>query len=146
MSSAMHVRGVFLPDESERDAWIVDGRLTFERVGGAQTISTGGWIIPGFVDAHCHVGMSPSGHHHDTPTQALHAITNRDAGALLLRDAGSPADTTALQSREDLPRLIRAGRHIARAGRYIRGLGIDIEPEDLVATVEMQAARGDGWV
>jgi imidazolonepropionase-like amidohydrolase len=141
-----HVRGVFLPDEQERDAWIVDGRLTFERVGGAETLINRGWIIPGFVDAHCHVGMSPSGHHHDHGIQAAHAITNRDAGALLLRDAGSPVDNTYVQTREDLPRLIRAGRHIARKGRYIRGLGIDIEPEDLVATVEQQAARGDGWV
>jgi imidazolonepropionase-like amidohydrolase len=142
----MHVRGVFLPDEAERDAWIVDGRLTFERVAGAETIASSGWVIPGFVDAHCHVGMSPSGHKHDPQTQAEHAIANRDAGALLLRDAGSPVDNRSVQEREDLPRLIRAGRHIARKGRYIRGLGIDIEPEDLVATVEQQAARGDGWV
>lgn len=141
-----HVRGVFLPEEEERDAWIVDGRLTFERVSGAQTLIGSGWIIPGFVDAHCHVGLSPSGHHPDHQTQAAHAISNRDAGALLLRDAGSPVDNTYVQTRDDLPRLIRAGRHIARNGRYIRGLGIDIEPEDLVATVEQQAARGDGWV
>jgi imidazolonepropionase-like amidohydrolase len=141
-----HVRGIFLPDESERDAWIVDGRLTFERRSGAVTLADRGWILPGFVDAHCHVGMSPSGHKHDPETQAEHAIANRDAGALLIRDAGSPVDNTSVQQREDLPRLIRAGRHIARKGRYIRGLGIDIEPEDLVATVEAQAARGDGWV
>lgn len=145
-AAPMHVRGVFLPDEAVRDAWIVGGRLTFERVAGADTISSGGWVIPGFVDAHCHVGMSPSGHFPDHETQAQHAIANRDAGALLLRDAGSPVDNTWVQQQEDLPRLIRAGRHIARAGRYIRGLGIDIEPPDLVATVEQQAARGDGWV
>ena len=42
------------------------------------------------------------------------ALTDRDAGALLLRDAGSPADTRWIDDREDLPRIIRAGRHIAR--------------------------------
>ena len=29
--AALHIRGVFLPDEEERDAWVVDGRLTFTR-------------------------------------------------------------------------------------------------------------------
>ena len=38
----------------------------------------------------------------------------RDAGALLLRDAGVPVDTHWVDERPDLPRIIRAGRHIAR--------------------------------
>ena len=46
---------------AERDAWIVDGRLTFEPVAGAETIGTGGWVLPGFVDAHCHIGVKPDG-------------------------------------------------------------------------------------
>src|SRR5690242_9292283 len=73
-------------------------------------------------------------------------MLDRNAGALLLRDAGSPVDNRSVQSREDLPRLIRAGRHIARPKRYIRDLGIEVEPDDLVAEVERQAAAGDGWV
>ncbi len=72
--------------------------------------------------------------------------SNRDAGALLLRDAGSPVDNRSVQRRDDLPRLIRAGRHIARTKRYIRDLGIEVEPDQLVAEVERQAAAGDGWV
>ena len=51
-----------------------------------------------------------------------------------------------MQRREDLPRLIRAGRHIALPRRYIRDLGIEVEPDRLVAEVEAQAARSDGWV
>ena len=54
--------------------------------------------------------------------------------------------TPSVQGRADLPRLIRAGRHIARPRRYIRDLGIEVEPDELVAEVEKQAARGDGWV
>ncbi len=46
------------------------------------------------------------------------AETERDAGALLLRDAGSPIDTRSLDDRDDLPRIIRAGRHLARPKRY----------------------------
>lgn len=145
--SVLHVRGVFLPDETERDAWIVDGRLTFEAYRGeAQTVAGRGWIIPGLVDAHCHVGLSPQGHVPDPDRQAEQALVEREAGALLLRDAGAPVDNTAVQRRADLPRLIRAGRHIARPHRYIRGLGVEVEPDQLVVEVEVQAARGDGWV
>jgi len=143
---ALHVRGVFLPDEAERDAWIVDGRLTFEPVADAETIADGGWVLPGLIDAHCHVGIAPDGWVPDPDDQAAQAMLDRDAGALLLRDAGSPVDNRSVQRREDLPRLVRAGRHIARPQRYIRHLGVEVEPESLVAEVEKQAALGDGWV
>jgi imidazolonepropionase-like amidohydrolase len=143
----LHLRGVFLPDEAERDAWIVDGRLTFDRPSGdADTIASGGWVIPGFVDAHCHIGLQPSGHVPDPEGQQRQALLDRDAGALLLRDAGSPVENTYVQSRDDLPRLIRAGRHIARPKRYIRELGVEVEPERFVDEVARQAAAGDGWV
>jgi imidazolonepropionase-like amidohydrolase len=144
--TALHVRGVFLPDEQERDAWIVGGRLTFTPASDADTVADGGWIVPGFIDAHCHIGLQPDGHVPDAEGQAVQARADRDAGALLLRDAGSPVDNTSAQRDPTLPRLIRAGRHIARTRRYIRDLGVEIEPEDLVAEVERQAARGDGWV
>lgn len=143
------LRGVFLPGEAETDAWIVDGHLTFERPPGAsraETIASAGWVVPGFVDSHCHVGISPHGHVVDRDDQARQGLENREAGALLLRDAGSPVDTSWFAEREDLPRLIRAGRHIARTRRYLRDQGVEVEPDDLVAEVEHQAARSDGWV
>jgi imidazolonepropionase-like amidohydrolase len=144
---AIHLRGVFLPDDSERDAWVIDGRLTFSRPSGeTDTVATGGWITPGFVDAHCHIGLAPTGWVPEHDGQVRQALADRAAGALLLRDAGSPVDNRGIQAHDDLPRLIRAGRHIARPKRYIRGLGVEVEPEDLVAEVERQAAAGDGWV
>jgi imidazolonepropionase-like amidohydrolase len=144
---ALHVRGVFLPDEVERDAWVLDGRLSFRRpTVVAETIATGGWVLPGLVDAHCHVGFAPSGGVPDPDQQAAQALLDRSAGALLLRDAGSPVDNRSVQARDDLPRLIRAGRHIARPRRYIRDLGVEVEPEQLVDEVVRQAAWGDGWV
>ena len=143
----LHLRGVFLPDEQERDCWIVEGRLTFTRPAAeATTIADKGWVLPGFVDAHCHIGLSPQGHNPEPEVQEAQALANRHAGALLLRDAGSPVDNRFVQGRDDLPRLIRAGRHIARPKRYIRGLGIEVEPEGLLAEVERQVAAGDGWV
>lgn len=147
MSEALHLRGVFLPDEEERDAWIQGGRLTFTAPAGAsRTIADGGFVLPGLVDAHCHVGLAPGGFVGQDTGQAAQARQDRDAGALLLRDAGSPVDNTGVQRRDDLPRLIRAGRHIARPQRYIRHLGVETEPDNLVAEVRVQAARGDGWV
>lgn len=143
----LHLRGVFLPDEIERQAWVIDGRLTFERPPGEyETIADRGWVLPGFVDAHCHIGLAPDGFVPDPDGQAAQAVLDRDAGALLLRDAGSPVDNTSVQQRSDLPELIRAGRHIARPGRYIRHLGVEVEPDQLVHEVGVQAARGDGWV
>lgn len=142
----LHLRGVELPGGEPVDWWVVGGHLSAEPVAGAETIFDGGWIIPGLVDAHCHVGLGPGG-----PTSAEEAVTQaeteRGVGALLLRDAGSPIDTRFVDDRDDLPRIIRAGKHIAKPKRYIPGLPIDIEDEsqlpDVVAT---QARFGDGWV
>lgn len=145
----LHLRGRFLPDEEVRDAWIVDGNLQFHappRTADITTVSADGWFIPGFVDAHCHIGIAPTGNVMDRDKQRVQALQDRDAGALLLRDCGSPADTTWVQSEEELPRLIRAGKHIARSRRYIRGQAVEVEPEGLVAEVERQAGLGDGWI
>lgn len=126
--------------------WIVDGTISLESVDGAQTVFTDGWIIPGLVDAHCHVGIGPGG-----PVDADEALrqaeTERRAGVLLIRDAGSPIDTRGFDDRDDLPRIIRAGQHLARSKRYIPGLGIDVDDEtELPEAVAAQARRGDGWV
>ncbi|AYY12724.1 amidohydrolase [Actinobacteria bacterium YIM 96077] len=140
----LHVRGVVLPEAEHRDIWIRDGQLTFEPIPGAHTVGTG-WILPGLVDLHCHVGLSSQGAVPDDVAEEQ-ALADRDAGTLLLRDAGSPADTRWMDEREELPRIIRAGRHIARTKRYLRNYGWEIEPEELVPYVEQEARRGDGWV
>ena len=48
--------------------------------------------------------------------------------------------------RDDLPRLVRAGRHIARTRRYIRNFAWEVEPDQLVEQVRLEARAGDGWV
>ncbi len=146
LHAPLHVRGRGLPDETELELWVVDGRISVEPVAGADTVFDGGWIIPGLVDAHCHVGLGPGGPV-DLDEAARQAETERDSGALLLRDCGAPIDTRSLDDRDDLPRIIRAGRHLARPRRYIPGLPIDIEDESQLPTaVAEQARRGDGWV
>lgn len=125
--------------------WSVDGTLTFVRPAKAPDRVLDGWVLPGFVDAHCHIGLGAGGAVDEQATLAQ-AQADLDAGTLLIRDAGSPSDTRWVQQRADLPRLIRAGRHIARSRRYLRGLGHEIDPGDLVETVRKEARDGDGWV
>jgi len=142
----LHVRAVVLPEGVERDVRVdVHGRISDEPVRDDHSIADRGFLVPGLVDAHCHVGLDADG---AVPpeTQEEQARTDRDAGALLLRDCGSAADTRWLDGRNDLPRIVRAGRHIGRTKRYIRNYAAEVEPVDLVAEVERQAARGDGWV
>lgn len=142
----LHFRGRGLPDGEPVEWWVVNGQLSAEPVADAVTIVDGGWIIPGLVDAHCHVGLGADGPT-DFDEAVAQAETERDVGALLLRDAGSPVDTRSMDDRDDLPRIIRAGRHLARPKRYIPRLPIDVEDESqLPAVVAEQARCGDGWV
>ena len=146
----LHVRGRGLPDGEPVEWWIVDGVLSAEPVAGADTVfgadGAGGWIIPGLVDAHCHVGLGQHGAI-EMDEAVAQAETERAAGALLLRDAGSPTDTRSFDDRVDLPRIIRAGRHLARPKRYQRGFAIELEDEwQLPDAVAQQARWGDGWV
>jgi imidazolonepropionase-like amidohydrolase len=144
----LHVKGRILtgPDDVRDELWVVGGRISYDRPAGARDVRTvEGWALPGLVDAHCHVGLGPHGPV-DKDVAEKQALTDRDAGTLLIRDAGSPTDTRWTDDREDLPKIIRAGRHIARTRRYLRGYAWEIEPEDLVAYVAQEARRGDGWV
>ncbi|MBI3689086.1 MAG: amidohydrolase family protein [Actinobacteria bacterium] len=146
MSPRLHLRGVLLPDGVERDLYVLDGHLTLEPVAGAETVTRSGWVLPGLVDAHCHVGLGPDGPVAEPDRVREQSAADRDAGALLLRDAGSPVDTRFLDGEADQPRILRAGRHVARTKLYIRGLAVEVEPIELAGELAAQAARGDGWV
>ena len=144
--TGLHLRGVVLPEDEPRDLWVVNGRIRTTPVPNADTVFDDGYLVPGLVDAHCHIGIGKYG-----PTEldeaARQAETDRDAGALLIRDCGSPLDTRPLQERLELPRIVRAGKHLARPKRYSARLGVEIDdPADLPAAVRAQAEDGDGWV
>ena len=76
------------------------------------------------------------------------AETERDVGALLLRDCGSPIDTRSLDDRHDLPRIIRARPPPGAAEALpARAAAIELEDESqLPDAVAEQARWGDGWV
>ncbi len=45
----------------EGDLWVVDGGVFIDAGPGAETLVDGGFLVPGLVDAHCHVGLGPDG-------------------------------------------------------------------------------------
>lgn len=142
--STWRFRGPVLPDGESREVYVAEGRITFEPQPGAEH-GPEGWIVPGLVDAHCHLGLDDFGACDETETEEQ-AIADRDGGALLIRDAGSAADTRWIQEREDLPHLIRCGRHIGRTRRYIRNYAHEVEPDELAAVAAQEARNGDGWI
>ncbi|OZM78386.1 amidohydrolase family protein [Pseudonocardia sp. MH-G8] len=140
------LRGVLLPGEETVELWIDGAGRLSEPLRGAETLVDGGFIVPGLVDAHCHIGLG-SGGGVDLEEADAQARVDRDAGTLLVRDCGSPIDTSPLQARDDLPEIIRAGRHVARPKRYIAGVAQELDdPALLPDAVAEQAAAGDGWV
>ena len=147
-SPVLHIKGSILvgPQEVRDELWVVGGQITYDAPSpGADVQTVQGWVTPGLVDAHCHVGLDAHGAVDDATTESQ-ALADRAAGALLLRDAGSPADTRWVDDREELPRIVRAGRHIARTRRYVRNFAWEVEPEDLAQYVRQEARAGDGWV
>lgn len=145
----LHLSGPVLvgPDEQRAEAWVLGGRLSFEppTTPAQQMTTIDGFVLPGLVDAHCHVGLDAHGAV-DQATARAQAEADRDAGTLLIRDAGSPSDTRWIDDEDELPRIVRAGRHIARTRRYIRNFAHEIEPEQLAGQVRAEARAGDGWV
>ncbi|GAA1628537.1 amidohydrolase family protein [Catellatospora bangladeshensis] len=147
MATALHVRGVVLPDDEVRDIWLVGDRVTLSPVPGAETVSTGGYVLPGLVDAHCHIGIAPGGAPVASLEQARElAAMDRDAGVLAIRDAGSPFPYAELDDAPDMPRLARAGRHVAPPRRYLPAIGVEVPAAEVVAEVTRQAGAGTGWV
>jgi imidazolonepropionase-like amidohydrolase len=138
---------VFLPEGETRDLWLVGDRVTLEPVPGAETIVDGGFVLPGLVDAHCHIGIASGGGPVEGIEQARSlAMIARNAGVLALRDAGSPVPYQKLDHDPDLPRLARAGRHVAPPKRYLRDIGVEVGASEVAAELARQASGGNGWV
>lgn len=143
-----HLTGpVLVGDDEVRDeGWVVDGRMTYAPpVDRPVDAVLDGVVVPGLVDVHCHVGLD-SGGAVDRELALKQAHQDRDAGTLLIRDAGSPTDTEFVHGVLDAPRLIRAGRFIARPKRYLRHYAREIEVDDLPRVMAEEARKGDGWV
>ena len=86
---------------------------------------------------------APSNSTRRSPRPRPNATSARCCCATPDRRSTPAASTTA----HDLPRIIRAGRHLARPKRYQRGFAIELDDESqLPDAVAEQARCGDGWV
>jgi imidazolonepropionase-like amidohydrolase len=143
----LHVRGVVLPEDTTRELWLVGDRVTLTAVPGAVTVASRGFVLPGLVDAHCHIGIQSGGDPVTSVDQARGlSLVNRAAGVLAMRDAGSPYPYPELDDDPQVPRLARAGRHLAPPKRYLRDIGVEVDASELPVAVRKQAAAGNGWV
>jgi len=144
---AYELTGPILADEDVvvGRAWVVGGRMTYDKPRHTEVVRIDGWVVPGFVDMHCHLAVGPSG-----PVEGdqiiKQAIIERDAGVLLIRDTGAASSLDALAGREDLPTVMRSGRFIARPKRYLKGYAVEVEPGELAAEAAKQARASGGWV
>lgn len=137
---AVVLRGVFLPSDTVEERVLDDG-------SAETTVVSGGFILPGLVDAHCHIGIAPGG----APVSSLDearslAFVDRDAGVLAIRDAGSPFAYPSLDDDVEMPRLARAGQHVAPIRRYLPHIGVEVPPAQVAEEITRQAALGNGWV
>ncbi|WP_197671800.1 amidohydrolase family protein [Devriesea agamarum] len=151
-----HLTGPILVarDRIESEAWVVNGRITYRKpeqeLHGRDPVDLDGFVLPGLADLHCHIGIGDAGGVVSLEEARAQAITDRDTGVLLIRDAGSLLDTRSLQDRggqgAGLPRIVRCGRHIARTRRYLIGYADEVEPDALADTCARELQRSDGWV
>jgi len=150
-----HLTGT-LRGTSATEAWIVDGKVTYRAPDvlgrGDVVVAISGFIYPGLVDAHTHPGLS----HGPDPVTAAEVVRRLEAcraqGVTHIREMGAQLDVAPLTRPDSptyvpaLPKVIRAGQHIARPLRYLRYLPVEIEPRDLPAEALRQLGRSDGWV
>jgi len=129
-----HLDTTVLPQGARRDLFVVDGRIGAQPVGDVVTIHTGGYAVPGLVDAHAHLALaSPAGG--EAPEYQRITASARaqlDAGVLLVREPGSPTRAARdLGPEQGLPRIQTAGRFVAGVGRYFPGLAREVTPDEL---------------
>src|SRR6185295_15197921 len=104
----------------QRDVYVTDSTLTFERQANADLIFDGGYILPGLVDAHAHLQIaSPVAGSPEEMARAS-AKAHLDVGVLAIREPGAPSADGSLGVGPDvgLPRTITAGRPLAPQGVY----------------------------
>ena len=145
--TALHVNGRILPSGEVRDVFIVDGRFTFAPQADARTINSGGYLVPGLVDAHAHLTLSsPDSGAEPRAAARASARAHLRAGVLVVREPGGPDHASqGIGPAEDLPRVQTGGRFLAPFGGYFPGLPREIAVEDLPAAALEEARASGAW-
>ncbi|ADG78233.1 Amidohydrolase OS=Tsukamurella paurometabola (strain ATCC 8368 / DSM / CCUG 35730 / CIP 100753/ JCM 10117 / KCTC 9821 / NBRC 16120 / NCIMB 702349 / NCTC 13040) OX=521096 GN=Tpau_1612 PE=4 SV=1 [Tsukamurella paurometabola] len=142
--SSVHFSGFTLPGGERDEFWVTGGAITRDRAPADARLT--GWAVPGYVDAHCHVGIVADGEPDLVQGRAL-ALDDVRVGVTVIREPGSDLDTSPLDGQPGLPRFVRMGRHIALVKRYTRGLGEQLDdPSQLVDAVRRRTAEGHPWI
>jgi imidazolonepropionase-like amidohydrolase len=144
----LHLRGVVLPEGVRRDVFVVDGRITFRAPSEASTVLDGGYLLPGLVDAHAHLGLaSPAGPGARPADHAREsARAQLEAGVLVVREPGGPNRLSAgIGPQEGLPRTFTGGRFLAPPGSYFAGLAREVTEAELPDAAEEEAQASGAW-
>ena len=142
---AWQLPAVLLPDGEERPLWVSDGSFTSTPVPRAPLLP-GRFALPGLVDAHAHITVldrEPA----DAAAGAQNLLRLRDQGVLLVRDVGAPQSATLdLETQDELPTLLAAGRWHAPEGRFYEAYHRPVPAEALVPSALTEMARGATWI
>jgi imidazolonepropionase-like amidohydrolase len=111
----------------------------------------GRFVLPGLVDAHCHLSVTTGSdglpQPLDLPAARRNLAAARAAGVTVIRDTGSPGSVTlALLDDPDDGSLLACGRFLAPSGQYFPALHDPVAAEDLVDAALTEVARGAHWV
>lgn len=144
----LHIDTTVLPHGERRDLFVMGTRFVAGPLDDALTIHTGGFALPGLVDAHAHLAI-PSPAPDSAPedeTIRSSARAQLEAGVLAVREPGSPVRATRdVGSGVGMPRLQTAGRFLAGKGRYFRGVAREIELDELPAAVAEELEWSGHW-
>ena len=143
----LHLRACVLPGGVARDLFVAGGRLTAAPAGEVSTILDGGFVVPGLVDAHAHLGLaSPAPGLPERERARASAREHLRSGVLAIREPGGPNRASAgIGPHEGLPRTLTAGRFLAFPGRYAPGLAREVAGEDLPGAAADEALASGGW-
>lgn len=143
-SPHLHLQGRVLPEGEMCDIWVADGKISREPVDGAETIASGGWILPALVDAHVHLGIAEIGGPLDLEVLRNDMRQLARSGVGAARVLGSPERLPAhALSSPGEPQLLTAGVPVAAFDRFIPGWGRRV-PDQLLAESCVDEARC-GW-
>jgi hypothetical protein len=149
--TAWRVRAVLLPMGDVMEAGITAaGGWTLAPPMDAEPLP-GRFVLPGLVDAHCHLALERNGRGEvvglGVEAAAANLVAARAAGVTTVRDTGGPGSVTLrLMAGRDEGELLVCGRFLAPEGQYYPGLYEPVPAEDLVAAALAEVAAGARWV